>query len=138
MTRIRQLVLDRLTRAETPCSALGAARDLQADCDQATVYRALHWLEGHDYLESFVLHCHEHGTERYYLPRGLAHRHWFHCEACHVFIDLGVCTLEERIHHWEQTLGLSVRIHSLQVTGLCASCRAAGGPSALPADQARA
>lgn len=133
MTRARNLVLDLLSRGGQPCSALAVARDLAACCDQATVYRALHWLEGHGHLESFVLHCQDHGTERYYTAGSSSHRHWFHCVACHRFIDLGTCTLEPLVRQWEAGLDLAIQTHALQVTGLCGPCRRQAGSPPGPA-----
>ncbi len=123
MTRIRAMVLKHLSGMEKPRSALDVAQDLKSHCDQATVYRALHWLETRGQLESFVLHCHAHGTERYYIHCERAHRHWFHCVSCHAFIDLGACTLESNIRQWERSRGLTVQAHALQVTGLCGDCQ---------------
>jgi len=122
MTRYRALVLENLDGLETPCSALFIAHEVRERCDQATVYRALHWLEAQGHVESFILHCREHGTERYYVHRKLSHRHWFHCTLCHRFLDLGSCTMESQIRHWEKSFGIIACSHELHVTGLCATC----------------
>jgi Fur family ferric uptake transcriptional regulator len=125
MTRARQAVLDILTAAEGPLSVaaihgLGGSR-----FDQVTVYRALYWLEDNGYAESFVLHCSEHGTERFFTGRSgeKAHRHWFHCETCHRFTDMGACVLESLVEGYEKQLGVSIKTHTLTFTGLCGECR---------------
>lgn len=123
MTRARGLVLAAVQAAAEPLAAGGLTALLGPQCDPATVYRALHWLEDQGLLGSFVFHCQDHGTERYYLSADLAHRHWFHCQSCHRFLDLGACTLEGPIAAWEATLGIRVVQHNLQLAGLCPDCR---------------
>ncbi|TFG83049.1 MAG: transcriptional repressor, partial [Spirochaetales bacterium] len=87
MTRARSLVLGALEDASEPLSAAGVLAAIDSACDQATVYRALGYLESRGKAESFVLHCDEHGTERFFAAGIAGHRHWFHCEACHRFLD---------------------------------------------------
>lgn len=125
MTRARQTVLDILTGAEHPVSAAYVMARIGTRFDQATVYRALRWLEEQGHAESFVLHCTEHGTERFYTGRegGCFHHHWFHCEACHTFTDLGRCSLEALTAEYQERHRVAIRSHTLYFTGLCASCR---------------
>jgi len=106
-----------------------------AFCDQATVYRALDYLEGAGLAESFVLRCSERGTERYFVSAGKPHRHWFHCESCHRFVDAGECRLEGIAAELERERGLEVWRHNLYFSGLCADCRGSvgQGPRADPA-----
>lgn len=94
--------------------------------DPVTAYRALRWLEDHGHADSFVLNCAEHGTERYWFCRNgeKTHRHWFHCEACHCFVDLGACRLKALAGEYEKDFDLEVRTHTLYFTGLCAKCKA--------------
>ncbi len=130
MTKARTAALEVLRGAEEPLSAAAVHGMMGSDCDQATVYRTLHYLEDHGYAESFVLHCTEHGTERYYTAvdggadgcGSPAHRHWFHCESCHRFIDLGSCTVSELVESFERERGVRVRRHILYFTGLCSDC----------------
>lgn len=126
MTKARAAVSAVLGAAIEPLSALAVASRLEGVCDQATVYRALHWLESNGEAESFALHCTEHGTERYYAPRSETHRHWFHCESCHRFVDLGACVIGELVEGLARERGLSVRTHTLYLTGLCPECGKAG------------
>lgn len=131
MTRSRQSVLDILLGCTEPRSAADVFAAMTASVDQATVYRTLHYLEENGYAESFILHCTSHGTERYYTAvmdasgarRG--HRHWFHCERCHSFTDLGGCTLDTMVRAYEERHGISVKGHTLYMTGLCAACKLA-------------
>jgi Fur family ferric uptake transcriptional regulator len=128
MTRAREAVLAVLEEASEPLSASGVASALGESCDQATVYRALHYLEESGMAESFVLHCSEHGVERYYTSRSSAHRHWFHCESCHRFVDLGACRLGGMVGRVERELGVRVMRHTLYMTGLCPECASSSRP----------
>jgi Fur family transcriptional regulator, ferric uptake regulator len=127
MTRARLAVLAALDAAAEPLSAAGVIAAIGCACDQATVYRALHYLEESGCAESFVLQCDEHGVERYFASRSAAHRHWFHCVACHRFIDLGACRIGGMIGEVERELGVRVARHTLYMTGTCPSC---AGPAA--------
>ena len=130
MTKARSAIREILRNAVEPLSAASVFRALAGDFDQATVYRTLHYLEGKGFADSFVLHCAEHGTERYFTARDEApsesHRHWFHCESCHRFTDLGDCQLSSMLALFETRHGVSIRDHSLSLTGLCRDCRARG------------
>ncbi|MFA6506503.1 MAG: transcriptional repressor [Treponemataceae bacterium] len=126
MTKAREAALSALRKADQPLSASGVCDAITLDCDQATVYRALHYLEEKGLTESFILHCDEHGTERYYVPSGAPHSHWFHCEACHRFIDLGACRIGDLTAAVEREKELSVRRHVLYFTGLCGECGGRG------------
>lgn len=128
MTKAREAVLAALDAASEPLSAAGAIAALGGACDQATVYRALHYLEESGRAESFVLQCDEHGVERYYVSRGSAHRHWFHCESCHRFTDLGACRIGGLVKQVERELGLRVARHTLYMTGQCSRCARKAGP----------
>ncbi len=127
MTRARTAIQSILRDADEPLSAASVFRSLAGAFDQATVYRTLHYLEGKGFADSFVLHCAEHGTERYFTARSEAsresHRHWFHCESCHRFTDLGDCQLSAMLDLFESRHGVAIRDHSLNLTGLCAECR---------------
>jgi Fur family transcriptional regulator, ferric uptake regulator len=124
MTRARISILTALDAAEEPLSAAGVLERLESSCcDQATVYRSLDHLEQSGKVESFVLRCTEHGTQRYFVSASRPHRHWFHCESCHRFIDIGKCRLGDLAAEIESEHGLEIRRHSLYFSGLCAQCR---------------
>jgi Fur family ferric uptake transcriptional regulator len=129
MTKSRKAVLDILSGRQDPVTAGEVFAEMTATVDQATVYRTLHYLEENGFADSFVLHCTSHGTERYYTatanPSGASriHRHWFHCEQCHRFTDLGGCKLDELVRGYEAEYGVQVKMHTLYLTGVCAECR---------------
>jgi Fur family ferric uptake transcriptional regulator len=128
MTIARQTVLETLDAALWPLSAAEIVSRVHSLCDQATVYRALHYLEAHEKIESFVLHCKSHGTERYFVSRLRPHRHWFHCQQCHCFIDLGECQLGKLVTALEQEKQVTITGHSLYFTGLCQACAEFSAP----------
>ncbi len=130
MTKARKAIMETLARAKAPLSAQAVYEALKVSADPATVYRNLHALEDEGLADSFILHCAGHGTERYYTALTRpgeggedAHRHWFHCEKCHRFTDLGSCKLAPLVADFEASHGLTVRAHSLYLTGICARCK---------------
>jgi Fur family ferric uptake transcriptional regulator len=137
VTRARSLVLEALEGSSEPMSAAAVFAGIGGACDQATVYRALSYLEAKGKAESFVLHCDEHGTERYYSAGSAGHRHWFHCVACHRFVDLGACRLGGLVAELERERGLQVMHHALYLSGLCAACSEASSPAHEAARRAK-
>lgn len=123
MTKARKAIQEILDGADRPLSALEVGASAEGFCDTATIYRALHYLEERGLAESFVLHCSAHGTERYYASRNVRHRHWFHCERCHRFVDLGACRVEPLLLQMEEEAGVEIRHHTLYATGICGDCR---------------
>jgi len=124
MTKARQAILKALEKAKEPISVTEMAKQLNDFCDPATVYRNLHYLEKNNLATSFILHCSEHGTERYYSAKGgKEHHHWFHCEKCHRFIDLGGCFYTEQVRQFEAEHGFTVNDHTFYLTGICQDCR---------------
>ena len=129
MTKARAAVLETLDAAAEPLSAAQVYSRSLASCDQATVYRALDYLESAGRAESFVFRCSAHGTERYFVSAAKPHRHWFHCESCHRFIDLGACNLGSLCRTIEREHGVTLIGHTLSFSGLCGACRAGNGAS---------
>jgi Fur family ferric uptake transcriptional regulator len=123
MTKSRKQVLDILNESKEPLSASQVFTLIGMSCNQATVYRILSYLELEGYAESFVLHCENHGTERYFSSLESSHKHWFHCECCHRFIDMGNCIINSFIHDFEKKEHVTVNRHILYVTGICNSCK---------------
>ncbi len=129
MTKAREAALEILRNSDEPQTAAAVFQQSGNTCDLATVYRTLHYLEKHGYAESFVLYCNEHGTERYYTALSAgdsgdrAHRHWFHCEGCHRFIEIGNCTVNSLAREFEIEHNLSVSRHILYFIGRCSNCR---------------
>ncbi len=122
MTKARAAILAEIESSPEPLSATGVSERVAGLCDLATVYRALHWLEESGAVESFALYCTEHGMEKYYASRRSAHRHWFHCESCHRFVDLGACKIGELVENLGRDHGVRVTHHTMYLTGLCADC----------------
>lgn len=129
MTKNRRAILDILHSAEEPLSAADIYARLGEGADQATVYRTLHYFEDRGLAESFILHCESHGTKRYYTASASAgesapaHHHWFHCERCHRFTDLGGCKMDALVREYERDNGIKVVAHTLYMAGICAKCR---------------
>ena len=124
MTKARKAILARLKSAKQPISVTELAKQLSDFCNPATVYRNLHYLESNNLATSFVLHCSDHGTERYYSAKeGKGHHHWFHCESCHQFIDLGGCFNMEQMRQFETEHGFTVHDHTFYLTGVCEDCK---------------
>jgi len=125
MTKARRSLLHVLEQASEPLSVSALLQHPDVNCNQATVYRSLHYLEQRGYLDSFVLHCTDHGTERYYscTKEQAEHSHWFHCTVCHRFIDLGACLMKEDLKRWEKQYGFTVSDHTFFLTGVCATCK---------------
>jgi Fur family ferric uptake transcriptional regulator len=129
MTKARKATLEVLQKTDRPLSANEISERIACTCDPVTIYRTLHYLEDKGYADSFVLHCSEHGTERYYTAidswgHKAGHHHWFHCEQCHEFIDLGDCRISPLIQEYEKERGFRVTGHTLYLTGLCPNCAA--------------
>ncbi|AEV30006.1 Fe2+/Zn2+ uptake regulation protein [Sphaerochaeta pleomorpha str. Grapes] len=127
MTKARMAVLALLSEATRPLCASEIAGLVDSQYDLATIYRTLHYLEDHDFADSFILHCSVHGTERYYSSiekAGACHHHWFHCEQCHRFIDLGGCNLENLLRTYEKENGIVITDHTFFLTGICPECNA--------------
>ncbi|MFZ2782482.1 MAG: transcriptional repressor [Rectinemataceae bacterium] len=122
MTKKRKAVLEALERAEVPLSAADIASSMGCACDLATIYRALHGLEKAGLAEAFAFECSERGIERYYFASLMRHRHFFHCEVCHSFTDLGECRLGPLVDAAEHEFGFVVEGHTLYLTGVCAEC----------------
>ncbi len=125
MTKIRRGLLQILEQASEPLSVSALLQHPEVGCNQATVYRSLHYLEQSGYLDSFVLHCTDHGTERYYsaVTEASKHTHWFHCTVCHRFTDIGACLLDEELKRWERQYGFTITDHTFFLTGVCDRCK---------------
>jgi len=126
MTKARVHVLESITQSNEPLSARQLCEQFKDEHDPATIYRALHFLEEKGRIESFPLYCTEHGAERYYVLHSNQHRHWFHCEQCHRFIDLGQCKFDAILTQMGRDRGLIITAHTFYATGICQECQAHG------------
>ncbi len=137
MTKARTHVLEAISSASEPLSARQLCGLFHDDYDQATIYRALHYLEEKGNVESFILHCNCHGTERYYVACAGVHRHWFHCERCHRFTDLGPCRFDDLFGKVSAEKSLAIRSHTFYATGLCGDCQKLDAEAAQCIEQPR-
>ena len=119
---LRQSILDLVERSATPLSAHDIFESIGENTAFSTVYRALWYLEEQEKIEGFFLSCAECGNERYYISRSLGHAHFFHCEKCHSFINIGECFFEPVKKSLEKKFKITVKHHSFHVSGLCSSC----------------
>lgn len=122
-TETRELILKTINKGNTPLTAQQVQMRSGLDINLATVYRALHYLEEIDKVESFTMLCSRDGTNRYFHSKTSPHCHFFHCEECHTFIPIERCPVTSEISNVEQELGCTVRSHVLYYVGLCAECR---------------
>lgn len=122
MTKARKAVLDTVKDSPVPLSAGEIHKKIPLPMDLVTVYRALKYLEEQGLLESFSFTCTLKRTERYYYHRREPHAHFFHCEQCHTFVDLGKCQLASQVARLEAQHGVRIATHTLYFTGICAEC----------------
>ncbi|NCB00741.1 MAG: transcriptional repressor [Spirochaetia bacterium] len=133
MTKARKAILEILQKKKVPQSALDIFSSVEDEMNQVTVYRTLHYLESKGYVDSFVLHCTQKGTERYYvalldpLGNSCEHHHWFHCEICHQFTDLGSCQIDSLIDLYNKEHNITILHHNLSLSGICQTCQQKGG-----------
>ncbi len=132
MTKARRSILEILIDSVEPKSALDLFSLVEKEMNQVTVYRTLHYLEKKGYIDSFILHCTQKGTERYYVAisdgngNNCAHHHWFHCEVCHSFTDLGSCQIESLISQYNKKHNITILHHNLSLSGRCHLCQQKG------------
>jgi Fur family transcriptional regulator, ferric uptake regulator len=124
LTRQRHAVLDALAAAPSSVSALqvyDAARERCPDLGLTTVYRtlevltgigALRRVHGQDHCESFV-------------PASAAHGHTVVCSACGRATEFTACDMRAIADAAARETGYRITGHFLQLSGLCAGCRAA-------------
>ncbi|NBF39039.1 MAG: transcriptional repressor [Spirochaetes bacterium] len=122
-TETREQILETINTVKSPLSAQQVHARCGLDVNLATVYRALHYLEQIDRVDSFTMLCSRDGTNRYFHSKAAPHRHFFHCDSCHRFIPIDRCPVADEIASVEAELGCEVRSHVLYYVGLCAECR---------------
>jgi len=123
-TRTRNRILSIVRQSPVPVSAQQVYRVFdRGSVDLVTVYRGLQFLEDTERVASFSLRCEEHGTVRYFYSEEAAHLHFFHCEACHIFIPYHDCYVEDTVRSIEEKYQYSIHRHVLYFTGLCGNCR---------------
>jgi Fur family transcriptional regulator, ferric uptake regulator len=123
-TRQRLLVLE--TLAAEPHDA--TAQEIYARIRQggervglATVYRTLSLLSERGVVDEFA---HRPGETCYRLC-GEGHHHHLVCARCHGVAELEECELDDWLARASDEHGFLATSHTLEVTGICAACRAA-------------
>jgi Fur family ferric uptake transcriptional regulator len=123
-TRQRLLVLEAL--AAEPHDA--TAQELHARLRErgeriglATVYRTLSLLRERDVVDEL---SHQAGESCYRLC-GPGHHHHLVCTRCHRVEELEECVIDEWVASVSTARGFSPTSHALEVSGVCADCRAA-------------
>lgn len=125
MTKNRQAILQVLQNAQQPLSATQLYHKSAKAFDLATVYRALSYLEKNAFIDSFLLTCSCCKTERYYTVASDEHHHYFHCQNCHRFIDVGDCLSKEILERYSKRFDVAISDYMLTLSGLCPLCKTA-------------
>jgi Fur family ferric uptake transcriptional regulator len=84
----------------------------------ATVYRTLTALSEHGVVDALA---HRPGEACYRLC-GTGHHHHLVCTTCNRVVELGDCDLEPWLDQLGTAHGFRVTAHSVEVTGVCATC----------------
>jgi Fur family transcriptional regulator, ferric uptake regulator len=87
----------------------------------ATVYRTLALLSDSGAVDQLS----HHPGELCYRWCGDEHHHHLVCDRCHRVVELGDCELDDWLERLTARHGFVPTGHRLDVTGLCAGCRAA-------------
>lgn len=87
----------------------------------ATVYRALAAMREHGVIDAF---SHHDGELCYRLCTGEHHHHLL-CRECHRVVELTGCDLDPWVARVARKHGFSAPEHAMEISGVCADCRAA-------------
>jgi Fur family transcriptional regulator, ferric uptake regulator len=85
----------------------------------ATVYRTLALLREHDVVDALS----HHGTELCYRLCSDTHHHHLVCRDCHRVVELDECELDGWVGRLATQHGFTALDHTLEVVGICATCR---------------
>lgn len=85
----------------------------------ATVYRTLALLRDHGVIDE-LSHS---GDERCYRLCSEAHHHHLVCERCHRVVEIDECSLGGWVDAVAARHGFVASAHSVEISGVCASCR---------------
>lgn len=124
LTPQRRAVLDAF--ASSPCSlspieVYDAARERCPRIGLTTVYRTLDVLDEIGALRR----VHGQGTSESFMPASAAHGHAVVCSGCGRVTEFTACDMGDIARAAAEQTGYSITDHFLQLTGLCAACRAA-------------
>src|SRR5215210_2137977 len=121
-TRGRTLVLEELAREPDDATAQAIHERLgrrRKRVGLATVYRALNDLTGAGVIDSLP----HSADEACYRVCGQGHHHHLACSSCHRVVEVGNCRVGDWLQHVAAANGFAVTGHTLEVIGLCGSCR---------------
>jgi Fur family ferric uptake transcriptional regulator len=122
-TRQRLAILAALGAEENDATAQEIHATLKTRGEQvglATVYRALAALHEAGVVDALNHHA---GTMCYRLCNE-GHHHHLVCERCHRVVELTDCDLDTWLAARAKPHGFTVSRHTVEVTGICADCRA--------------
>ncbi len=122
LTTKRKLVLEKIESSDLPLHAGVIHKTLKNRVNLATIYRTLQYLEHHGLVDAFTIPCSQEGTIRFYHKKTKNHVHFFHCESCHTFISLPVCTLDKVLSKSKELRGGKMNSHVLYCMGICPKC----------------
>jgi Fur family ferric uptake transcriptional regulator len=123
-TRQRVQVLETLAAEPNDATAQEIFEKLRSRGEHvglATVYRALGLLSSHGVVDALM---HRPGEVCYRLC-GEEHHHHLTCTGCHQVVELGECELDPWLDRLGRANGFAVTGHAVEVTGICADCKAA-------------
>ncbi|HEX5468421.1 MAG TPA: Fur family transcriptional regulator [Gaiellaceae bacterium] len=123
-TRQRLLVLETLAAEPDDATAQEIYARLRQSGERvglATVYRTLSLLSEHGVVDEFA----HHPGETCYRLCGEGHHHHLVCVRCHGVAEIEECELDEWLARASDEHGFLATSHTLEVTGICAACRAA-------------
>jgi Fur family ferric uptake transcriptional regulator len=124
VTRQRLRVVEALSEEADDATAQQIHARLRQSPDRvglATVYRTLGLLRDHDVVDAIA----HHPGEMCYRLCGDEHHHHLVCESCHRVVELVDCEIGPWLEEAARGHDFVATEHRLEVTGLCANCRAA-------------
>jgi len=124
ITGPRQAILEALRRQSHPVSIKELFDTLtQGDCDLATVYRAMHLLEGMSMVKRFDFGDR---VARFELlsDGDDGHHHHLVCTQCAEVVEISDCSMQEQEAQIATRNGFTHVTHKLEFFGICSACRA--------------
>ncbi|HZU20054.1 MAG TPA: Fur family transcriptional regulator [Gaiellaceae bacterium] len=124
-TRHRVAVLDELALEPNDVTAQELWQRLRARggsvVGRATVYRALAAMREHRVIDAFA----HHDGELCYRVCTNQHHHHLVCRECHRVVELVGCDVGDWVARAGRRHGFAALEHELELSGVCADCRAA-------------
>lgn len=125
-TKARSMIISILSQDKDRAFS---AEELHAACaaafqvDLSTVYRTMHTLAEAGYVTKSI---HPDGKAYFQLAsqQGAEHHHRIVCSRCKASADIAVCPLHDLEDQILSETGFTMTSHSIELTGLCPSCKA--------------